>query len=140
MQTHHTISYIEFAVRDLDAAKRFYSNAFGWTFNDYGSEYAGIKGGHGEVGGLRRTDELRTGGPLSFCTRETLNRVWPPCVQPVATFSASRTRSPGADDFISPIRAATSLRSGPMADARAGSAHVVSCTPRLVRPDGSRDR
>lgn len=62
--THHTIDYVEFTVRDLVAAKRFYAAAFGWQFNDYGPEYAGIKGDEGEVGGLHQTDQLRTGGPL----------------------------------------------------------------------------
>jgi uncharacterized protein len=61
---HHTIDYIEFTVRDLAAAKRFYANAFGWRFEDHGPDYAGIKGPEGEVGGLHRTTELRTGGPL----------------------------------------------------------------------------
>ena len=28
--THHAIDYVEFTVRDLAAAKRFYSTAFGW--------------------------------------------------------------------------------------------------------------
>jgi predicted enzyme related to lactoylglutathione lyase len=51
-------------VRDLAAAKRFYSTAFGWQFNDYGPQYAGIKGAAGEVGGLHQSDEARTGGPL----------------------------------------------------------------------------
>ncbi len=66
MQTHHTIDYIEFSVRDLAAAKDFYGAAFGWAFNDYGPDYAGIRAadGEGEVGGLRQTEELRTGGPL----------------------------------------------------------------------------
>ena len=64
MQVHHAISYIEFTVRDLSGAKRFYADAFGWSFNDYGPDYAGIQGGDGEVGGLHRTDELRVGGPL----------------------------------------------------------------------------
>jgi predicted enzyme related to lactoylglutathione lyase len=64
MPIHHAISYIEFAVRDLDAAKRFYADAFGWGFNDYGPEYAGIRAGDGEVGGLRRADDVRVGGPL----------------------------------------------------------------------------
>jgi predicted enzyme related to lactoylglutathione lyase len=62
--THHAIDYIEFTVRDLAAAKRFYSAAFGWQFNDYGPEYAGIKGVDGEVGGLHQTAQLRLGGPL----------------------------------------------------------------------------
>jgi uncharacterized protein len=61
---HHTIDYIEFAVRDLAAAKRFYAEAFGWEFNDYGPAYAGIKGGDGEVGGMYPSETLRTGGPL----------------------------------------------------------------------------
>jgi predicted enzyme related to lactoylglutathione lyase len=64
MSTHHTIDYIEFTVRDLAAAKRFYGAAFGWQFNDYGPEYAGIKGGTGEVGGMHQSSEARTGGPL----------------------------------------------------------------------------
>jgi uncharacterized protein len=64
MSIHHTIDYIEFTVRDLAAAKRFYEAAFGWQFNDYGPEYAGIKGGAGEVGGLRQSSEARGSGPL----------------------------------------------------------------------------
>jgi len=64
MHTHHQIDYIELTVRDLAETKRFYTDAFGWSFNDYGPEYAGIRGGEGELGGLRRTDELRLGGPL----------------------------------------------------------------------------
>ena len=64
MNTHHAIDYIEFTVSDLVKAKRFYTAAFGWTFTDYGPDYAGIQGGDRELGGLRRTDELRLGGPL----------------------------------------------------------------------------
>jgi uncharacterized protein len=64
MDRHHTIDYIEFAVPDVDAAKAFYAAAFGWSFNDYGPEYAGIKGDEGrEVGGLARASEVRAGGP-----------------------------------------------------------------------------
>lgn len=38
--THHVMDYIEISVVDVAAAKRFYSEAFGWSFNDYGDEYA----------------------------------------------------------------------------------------------------
>ena len=62
MHRHHTIDYIEFAVRDLAAAKRFYADAFGWEFNDYGPDYAGIKGVDGEVGGMYPSTDVRTGG------------------------------------------------------------------------------
>ncbi|MBL7258732.1 VOC family protein [Paractinoplanes lichenicola] len=61
---HHTIDYVEITVGDLDAAKRFYSEAFGWQFNDYGPDYAGIRRGDGESGGLRRGEPVGVGGPL----------------------------------------------------------------------------
>jgi hypothetical protein len=62
---HHTIDYIEFTVSDMAQAKQFYADAFGWSFNDYGPEYAGIcKAEGGEVGGLRLDAEVRPGGPL----------------------------------------------------------------------------
>lgn len=62
---HHTIDYIEITVHDLREAKRFYHDAFGWTFNDYGPDYAGIqRASGGEVGGLRQDSTVRQGGPL----------------------------------------------------------------------------
>jgi predicted enzyme related to lactoylglutathione lyase len=64
VHTHHAIDYVELTVRDLEEAKRFYTAAFGWAFNDYGPEYAGIQGESRELGGLRQTRELRRGGPL----------------------------------------------------------------------------
>ena len=63
-QTHHTIDYIELSVTDLAAAKRFYTEAFGWEFNDYGPGYAGIRRGDAESGGLALADEVTRGGPL----------------------------------------------------------------------------
>jgi predicted enzyme related to lactoylglutathione lyase len=65
--THHALDYVELAVgEDLDRAKRFYADAFGWTFNDYGPAYAGIRApdGDGEVGGLNATTTGGPGGPL----------------------------------------------------------------------------
>jgi len=63
--TLHTIDYIELTVTDLAEAKRFYAAAFGWSFNDYGPDYAGIKKpGGGEVGGMRQDAEVQRGGPL----------------------------------------------------------------------------
>jgi predicted enzyme related to lactoylglutathione lyase len=65
---HHSIDYVELTVTDLEQAKRFYTEAFGWRFNDYGPEYAGIRSQQGEsapeVGGLRRDQQVRAGGPL----------------------------------------------------------------------------
>jgi uncharacterized protein len=71
---HHAIDYIEIAVTDLDAAKAFYATAFGWSFNDYGPDYAGIQGAAREVGGLRRDAEVVAGGPLVVLYSEDLER------------------------------------------------------------------
>ena len=50
----HVIDYIEFAVDDLKASMDFYAKALGWAFNEYGTDYAGIKDPRtgGEFGGL----------------------------------------------------------------------------------------
>jgi predicted enzyme related to lactoylglutathione lyase len=66
MHTHHAIDYLEFAARDLAVAKRFYAAAFGWTFTDYGPDYAGIQGEGREQGGLRADPNYAgvCGGPL----------------------------------------------------------------------------
>ncbi len=76
---HHEINYIEFTVTDLAKAKAFYSSAFGWKFNDYGPDYAGIQSECGESGGLRLDSKTQPGGPLvilySKDLEETLNSV-----------------------------------------------------------------
>lgn len=61
---HHAIDHVELTVTDLADAKRFYTDAFGWEFTDYGPAYAGIRGpGGGEAGGLRLdTEPPRHGG------------------------------------------------------------------------------
>jgi hypothetical protein len=69
---HHGIDYIELTVDDMDAAKRFYSAAFGWEFNDYGPEYAGIRTADGEAGGLRLDSAVAPGGPLVILYSEDL--------------------------------------------------------------------
>jgi len=62
--THHGIDYIEFVVTDMAQSQRFYAAAFGWEFNDYGPEYAGIRKQGGEAGGLCVGKTGSGGGPL----------------------------------------------------------------------------
>lgn len=54
---HHTIDYVEISGNDLAESKAFYAAAFGWAFNDYGSQYAGIVEGDGEAGGLTQLND-----------------------------------------------------------------------------------
>ena len=62
---HHGIDYIEFSTRNMAESKAFFSQAFGWSFTDYGPGYAGIqKADGGEWGGLALVDSITPGGPM----------------------------------------------------------------------------
>lgn len=50
MPKHEKINYVELPAKDLEAAKQFFTQVFGWSFEDYGPEYtafanAGLDGG-----------------------------------------------------------------------------------------------
>ena len=50
MNNHEKINYIEFPSKDLTVTKKFFSDVFGWEFEDYGPGYtafsnAGMDGG-----------------------------------------------------------------------------------------------
>ena len=57
------IDYIEFSVTSVPDAKRFYGTVFGWTFEDYGPDYASFADGR-LSGGFQTAPSVRTGGPL----------------------------------------------------------------------------
>ena len=44
MSDHEKINYIEFHSGDLAETKRFFGEVFGWSFEDYGSEYVAFSG------------------------------------------------------------------------------------------------
>ena len=50
MNEHEKINYVEFPAKNMEAIKTFFTEIFGWSFEDYGPEYtafsnAGIDGG-----------------------------------------------------------------------------------------------
>jgi predicted enzyme related to lactoylglutathione lyase len=64
MPGHHTVDFFEIPVMDMAGAKAFYAAAFGWSFDDWGTDYSYILGA-GLAGGLRLvTAPPLTGGPL----------------------------------------------------------------------------
>ena len=64
MPANHAVDFFEIPVLDIAGAKAFYGAAFGWTFKDWGAEYADIQGA-GLSGGLRLVQAPpTTGGPL----------------------------------------------------------------------------
>jgi uncharacterized protein len=51
---HHAINYVEFSTTDTATTKKFYTEAFGWRFQDWGSEYISWDKGQGGIdGGFR---------------------------------------------------------------------------------------
>jgi predicted enzyme related to lactoylglutathione lyase len=57
------IDYVELPATDLAAMKRFYGDAFGWAFQDWGPDYVAFEGA-GLDGGFRREDSVTPGGVL----------------------------------------------------------------------------
>ena len=57
------IDYIEFGTTDIQAGKAFYAGVFGWSFRDFGPDYASFEDGR-LAGGLRKQDSVTRGGPL----------------------------------------------------------------------------
>ena len=53
------INYIEMPSRDLEATKRFFADAFGWSFIDYGPDYVAIENA-GLDGGFFKSDNVST--------------------------------------------------------------------------------
>ena len=51
MSQHHKINYIEIPVKAMASSKAFFNKVFGWTFEDFGDDYAAIHGA-GIDGGL----------------------------------------------------------------------------------------
>ncbi|MEL7228069.1 MAG: VOC family protein [Cyanobacteria bacterium J06576_12] len=50
MTHHEKINYVEFPTSDMGATKTFFTEVFGWTFEDFGDEYTafydeGLDGG-----------------------------------------------------------------------------------------------
>lgn len=63
LENDRRIDYIEFVVADIGRTKAFYGDAFGWTFTDYGPEYASFADGRLE-GGFELGTPVTPGGPL----------------------------------------------------------------------------
>ena len=72
-----TIDYVEISVTDMQAARDFYANAFGWSFTSYGDGYSGIRTAAeavgDEAGGLVLTDTVVRGGPLVLLYSDDLD-------------------------------------------------------------------
>ncbi len=72
MYLPNEIDYIEFCVKDMAEAKRFYAEAFGWEFTNYSPTYVGIKGSKKEIGGFTVSEKISPGGILPVIYTDNL--------------------------------------------------------------------
>jgi predicted enzyme related to lactoylglutathione lyase len=78
MPAHEKINYVEYPARDMVATKRFFQDAFGWVFEDYGADYAAFSG-QGLDGGFFRSDlvaDTRQGSALIVFYSADLERTF----------------------------------------------------------------
>ena len=57
------IDYIELSATNVAKTKRFYTDAFGWTFTDYGPDYTSFVDGR-LAGGFTKAEKAGAGGAL----------------------------------------------------------------------------
>ena len=77
MNTNDKINYVEFAAKDMEATKKFFSEAFGWVFEDYGPDYVAFSD-QGIDGGFYRgdlTSSYGDGGALVILFSDALEDV-----------------------------------------------------------------
>ena len=75
---HGAFSWSELMTTDIEAAKAFYANLFGWTLEDMpmeGMTYTVIKAGDKEVGGMMATPPEAEGSPPMWGTYVTVDDV-----------------------------------------------------------------
>ena len=97
MQNNH-ISYIEFKTKDIEVAKSFYNEVFGWVFLHYGPDYASFKES-GIYGGFERTEGAIQNGVLVVLFHENLNEVKDKVIQAGGKISVDIFEFPGGKRF-----------------------------------------
>ena len=70
MQVQGKIGYVELPAADMAASKRFYAEAFGWRFTDWGPTYAAFD--EGLEGGFQADAAERPSAPLMVLYAEDL--------------------------------------------------------------------
>jgi predicted enzyme related to lactoylglutathione lyase len=77
MPTDGKIDYVELPANNLDSVQSFYSQAFGWTFTDFGPEYRAFSDGKVD-GGFYKSDlhsSTGTGAALVILYTKDLKQV-----------------------------------------------------------------
>lgn len=111
MNQHEKINYLEFPSRDMQATKDFFSQAFGWSFQDFGPEYAAFSD-QGIDGGFYKAESSSTtqnGAALVVfysndleATQDKIKKAGGVIIKPVYSFPGGRRfhfTEPGGNEF-----------------------------------------
>ena len=116
MNQHEKINYLEFPAKNIAATKAFYSEVFGWAFEDYGPEYtafsnAGIEGGFYQS---ELVASAENGSALTVFYSSDLENTLNKITAAGGGLLKKSSNFPVVDDFIFLIPVAMNLRFGPI--------------------------
>ena len=92
------IQYIELQSVDFEATKKFYAEAFEWTFTDWGDEYISFENA-GTDGGFSKVDETSGGGALVILFHHDLEKALENVTKAGAVISKNIFSFPGGRRF-----------------------------------------
>lgn len=98
MERDRRIDYIELPATDIAGTKRFYVDAFGWKFTDYGPDYTSFEDGR-LAGGFTKDGKVAKGGPLVVIYADNLEAVEAKVRQAGATIVKPIFSFPGGRRF-----------------------------------------
>jgi uncharacterized protein len=92
------MDYVEFPATDIEATKRFYGAVFGWTFTDYGPNYASFHDGR-LAGGFTMSAKPVKGGALVVLYAEDLAATQRKVIDSGGTITIEPFEFPGGRRF-----------------------------------------
>ena len=92
------LDYVEFPVVDRDASKLFFAAAFGWSFTEFGPDYASTTTGDVDVG-LDATPDDRVAAPLAVIRVDDLEAAYDRVVAAGGEISRAIFSFPGGRRF-----------------------------------------
>ncbi len=92
------INYVEFKAHDLETVKKFYNEAFGWIFTDYGSTYVAFSES-GIEGGFEKTENPIITGALVVLYHENLEDIQNQVIEAGGKISKDIFSFPGGRRF-----------------------------------------
>ncbi|MBI4576675.1 MAG: VOC family protein [Planctomycetes bacterium] len=102
-----TICHVEFNVPDLEAAKKFYGDLFGWQFMPFGATeyYFQTPGNAGPCGCIMKGDAATDGKTMVYVNVSDMSAALTKARKLGATTCKTRTEIPGGHGFFAQIQA-----------------------------------